>query len=122
MTLGRIGLFAAMVAIIGYIGFHITTLLSPPALELSLPAQGLTTSSHIIEIMGKTAPGARVEINGTPLPPTKEGLFRHTLVVNDGINTILVKAQKRHSRARLIERQIFILGENKISKTAGAGI
>lgn len=122
MTLGKITTIAVMLGVFGYIGFHIGALLRPPALELSLPPQGLTTSSHIIEIAGKASPGARVEINGTPLPPTKEGVFRHTLSVNDGINTISVKARKRHSRERLIERQIFILGENKISKTAGGGI
>ena len=122
MSLGKITTLLIMLGLVGFVGVHMITLIAPPALELFSPPQGLTTSSHVIELRGKASPGAQVEINGTSLPPTNAGLFRHELTVNDGINTIMVKARKRYSKERLIERQVFILGENKISKAVGGGI
>ncbi|GEM_PF-4687988 len=123
MTLHRLGFLAIVIAIVGYIGIHVGGLIVPPPLELTSPQNGLTTSSHLIELLGKTSAGAYVEVNGAPLPPTHEGVFRHTMVLRDGVNTIAVTARKRYSQTARIERQILILGsDNHISQKEGGGI
>lgn len=115
MSISRIITATVLVAILGYVGVHIAGLLAPPPLELMSPPQGLTTSNSTIEIKGKTLPGASVEINGSPLPALADGKFNHLLVLNGGINTIVVSARKRYSKPTVIERQIFILEGGKIS-------
>ncbi|OGL69131.1 hypothetical protein A3B21_03990 [Candidatus Uhrbacteria bacterium RIFCSPLOWO2_01_FULL_47_24] len=115
MTIGRVVTLVFILTVLGYIGSHLRSLLAPPPLELASPLQGLTTSNNIIEIKGKTLPGATVEINGSPLTTLTDGQFSHLLVLNGGINTIVVSAKKRYSRPTVIQRQIFILEGGKIS-------
>lgn len=116
MTLGRITVFICIIAIVGYVGFHLQSLLSAPLLELSSPPQGLTTANKTIEIKGKTEPGAVVNINEAPLPTPQSGEFSHLLVLSPGVNTIKVTAKKRYSKSAVIERQIFILNNESISQ------
>src|SRR3989338_9169017 len=115
MTIGRIITVGALIAILGYVGIHMVVLLAPPPLELVSPPKGLTTSNTVIEIQGKTLPRATVEINGSPLPALENGKFSHVLVLNRGINKIVVSAKKRYSKPAVIERQILILEGGKIS-------
>ena len=116
MSLQRIGISFVVIALVGYLGAHITSLLAPPPLEIAFPPEGFTTSNHILEIAGKTAPGALLEVNGSPLPSPPSGQFKHLLVLDRGLTTITVSARKRHSKSAVIERQIFILGGEKISQ------
>ncbi|MDO8505435.1 MAG: hypothetical protein Q7S48_02585 [bacterium] len=122
MSLQRIGICFVVLALFGYLGIHIVTLLLPPSLSIAFPPEGFTTSSHTIEIAGKTAPGAQVEVNGSPLPSPASGEFKHLLVLDRGLTTITVSARKRHSKSAVIERQIFILEGEKISQADRGGI
>lgn len=106
-----------MLALLGYVGVRLNTLLAPPFLEIAFPPEDFTTSNHILEIAGKTAPGALVEINGRLLPTPPSGEFKRLLVLDRGLTTFTVTARKKYSRPALIERQILILGgDNKISQ------
>lgn len=115
MTLGRIGALMMIAALVGYVGFNILRLLSAPTLTLFAPEQGLTTSSVTLEVRGKTVQSAEVRINGSLLPPAQGGEFKHELTLAKGVQTIVVEARKRYSRPATIERQVFILGSDKIS-------
>lgn len=115
MTLSKIGALVICVALVGYIGFNIQRLLVAPVLTLMAPEQGLTTSSATVQVRGKTTQGAEVRINGSLLPPSRNGEFRHQLTLAKGVQTITVEARKRYSRPATLERQVFILGSDKIS-------
>src|SRR3989338_1696452 len=103
MSLQRIGIGFVVIALLGYLGVQITTLLTPPPLEIAFPPEGFTTSNHTLEIAGKTAPGALLEVNGSPLPSPPSGEFKHLLVLDRGLTTITVTARKKHSKSALIE-------------------
>lgn len=122
MTIGRLGALLTIIILIGYVGFNIQRLVVAPALTLSAPAQGLTTSSATLEVRGKTTPGAEVRINGSLLPPLRNGEFSHELTLAKGVQTITVEARKRYSNPATIERQVFILGSDKISQGNTGGI
>lgn len=122
MTLSRIIILTITLAILGYLGSQLRTLRTAPPLELYSPPPVLTTSNKVIEIKGKTIPGAEVEVNGVNLPILRTGEFEQILVLGRGVNTIVVTAKKRYSKPATIERQIFILEGDKITQGAGGGI
>lgn len=122
MTISRLAVLVIIMGFTGYIGFNIHRLLAEPALTLFAPAPGLTTSSATVEVRGKTAAGAEVRINGSLLPPLPSGEFKHPLTLAKGVQTITVEARKRYSRPATIERQVFILGSDKISQSNTGGI
>ena len=122
MTLNRIISLVVLVLIVGYLGFHLYGLIAPPPLEVLLPVQGLTTSSKIIEIKGRTMPGARVEVNGNPIMSDRTGEFGQTLVLSGGINTLTISARKRYSRPATTIRQILILDGQRVSTSTRGGI
>lgn len=103
-------------AILGYLGVHLINFVAPPDLALAFPPPEFTTSDHTVEIVGQTSPGARLEINGSPFPAPASGLFKHLLVLNDGVTVITIKARKRYSRAATIESHILVHSEDKISQ------
>ncbi len=116
MTLGRLLALTLVFAVLGYLGVHMINFISPPPLALAFPPPGFITANHAIEIIGQTAPGARLEINGRPFPAPANGLFKHLLVLNDGVTVITIKARKRYGRVATIERQILVRNENQISR------
>ena len=122
MTISRLIVLVIALGLTGYIGINIQRLRAPPPLTLLAPAPGLTTSSATVEIRGKTVPGAQVRINGALLPPFLNGEFGHLLTLGKGVNTLTVEARKRYSKPSIIERQIFILGGEKISARETAKI
>lgn len=122
MTLGRISILLITLAILAFFGIHLQNLIAPPALTVDTPQQGLVTSNHAIEIKGKTAPGARVEINQSPLLTLQSGQFSRTLVLPKGVSTIEISARKRYGRPAKVVREVLILEGKKISKGEGGGI
>lgn len=116
MSFNRLVVILCIVGIFAYVGFHIYGLIAPPRLDIFSPEQGLTTLINNIEVRGKTAPGAVVEINGSSIAPPQSGEFRHLLVLDPGINNITISARKRYSRTAVIERQVLILQTGSISK------
>lgn len=122
MTLGRMGILTVIVALVALFGTQVHALRAAPILEILSPSQGLRSTQAAIEIVGKTEPGARVEVNGTPLPATATGEFRHLLMLQRGLNTIMVSAQRRYSRSATIERQVMILTDSPLTHDYGKGI
>lgn len=116
MSFSRLLVVLIIVVVLAYVGFHIYGLFAPPPLDIFSPEQGLTTLINNIEVRGKTAPGAVVEINGSSIAPPQSGEFRHLLVLDPGVNNITISARKRYGKPAVIERQVLILQTGSISK------
>lgn len=116
MTLRRLTILLASAALAAYIGLQIRGLRLAPPLELYSPVPGLTTADSVVELSGKTAPGALLEVNGAVLTPSRFGQFSRKMVLNRGLNTIVVTARRRYSKMATVERQVFILEGNRLSK------
>lgn len=116
------GILIVVVALVALFGTQVHALRAAPILELLSPPPGLESARSAIEIVGKTEPGARVEVNGAPLPAAANGEFRHLLMLKDGLNTIVVSARRRYSRPITIERQVMILKDTSISHNYAPGL
>lgn len=62
----------------------------PPKLEVSFPPE--TVSDPQVVLSGTAEPGAKVYVNGDPVPASAGGGFEHHLRLKQGINVILVEA------------------------------
>jgi hypothetical protein len=96
-----------VVAILLYLGWEVSKIVSPPSLKLFEPPENYITGESLISIVGSTDPEAQVIINGDEIFVDKDGSFSETLVLESGINTIIVEAKKPRSRPITINRQVL---------------
>lgn len=107
-----IGLFLA--SIITYIGLQIYKFQSPPALTVSEPTDEMTTENEKIWVRGTTLPEAQVEINEHLITVSEDGDFEYEITLNEGINTITIKALKNSNNVlETIETRKVIYNKSK---------
>ena len=62
----------------------------PPILRVSFPPSTMYGGRYTLK--GKTEPGARVFVGGKRIKTSRDGRFRHNLMLRPGINVIVVEA------------------------------
>ncbi len=81
---------------------------SPPPLEIYTPQDGQILKSNKTEIVGRTNYQAAVEIDGLPIELSKDGSFRHEVLLEEGEHTILIKATSRSGKVREVKRRVIV--------------
>jgi len=61
----------------------------PPQLELALPEEA---KSRELQLTGRTEPDASLYISGQPITLASDGGFRHSVILEPGINVLVVEA------------------------------
>ncbi len=100
-SLIRYGL--AIVAIImcaTYLGAQLGNLIAPPNLAIQSPENGLSTNKKTIDVTGTTNKEADIYINNELVTNRSDDMFRATLTLNPGTNTIVIRAEKKHGRKK----------------------
>lgn len=97
-----------VIACIGYLGFRLKNIISPPILTITNPMSDLTIEKNYIDIQGLTEPEAEVTINGEIVLTDPAGFFIKKVSLKSGLNTISIAAQKKYSRKNLIEKKILV--------------
>lgn len=93
---------------VSYVAYECRGFVFAPPLAVWSPSENLVTDERYILLEGKTAPGTQVSVNGSQVLPTLDGHFSLRVALQDGLNTLEVKAFKRSSRPRVIERTILV--------------
>lgn len=107
---------------IGYVAYESRSLVFAPPLAVWSPSENVVTGERYILLEGKTTPGTRVSANGSLVLPNLDGHFSERVALQDGLNTLEVKAFKRYSRPRVIERTILVSrSDPKLSHNYGTG-
>ncbi len=91
-----------------YLVFYLRNILSAPDLEIIYPDKNLTTTEHNIVIEGQTSPLAEVRINGEEVLNGEDGYFTKEIPLKEGLNSIVIKAKKKHSKENSVSRQILL--------------
>jgi cytoskeletal protein RodZ len=91
-----------------YLGFLLKNIFQPPLLELLNPAEDKTTTERQLEIKGRTEPETDVTINDQTVQVAADGSFNEAVYLEPGLNTITVKANKKHSRQASIVRHVLL--------------
>jgi hypothetical protein len=76
------------------------------SLEISSPENGATVSTAVLEVAGKTVPGAEVFVNETLVKLDKNGNFRQRVTLQEGENFILITAGNETGDAE-VERTVY---------------
>lgn len=92
--------------ILGYIGFEVRNILRPPKLFLTTPIEGDIVYSSPVQVKGFTEKEARVFLNGQEIQTDIEGNFFHEVDLKEGLNTIIVGAEKKHGKSNSLTRHI----------------
>lgn len=96
------------IAVLVYLGLEIRNFTAPPSLVVVSPPDQTTTTSRSVELAGTTTPEATVTVNGKAVLVDRQGAFSEQLDLQDGLNTVIVKAQKKHGKASTVVRQILV--------------
>jgi len=107
-----------------YLGFCLKKIIAPPLVEITGPADNLSTTSNFIVVSGKTEREAEVAINGEPISLNQqddESVFTKKVNLKSGLNIIVITARKKYGREITIKRQILVnelVGKADISLSA----
>jgi len=98
--------FVAMVVI--YFGLQVERLITPPVLAILAPSHDLRTHDRQIVVRGSTDVTASVTINTVAVNVDEQGNFSESIDLSPGLNTLEIKAAKKHRSARTITRQVLV--------------
>lgn len=107
-VLKRSAISICVLMLLVYLGLKVRTILTPPALSLTSPAQDMTTRTPSVLVEGTTEHEATVTINGQQALIDQNGHFSETLDLEPGLNSIKVAAKKERSRNTIVSRQVVL--------------
>jgi len=90
-----------------YLGFSLERIVSPPLLKIYYPLDNLTTDDNLLQLSGWTEDGVNLSINGEEILLDADGNFKKDINLKRGLNKIIIKAKKRYSKIREIEKQVL---------------
>lgn len=102
---GTTGVIAAIC--LSYLGMQVRHTVRPPELTLVGPSEGLISNTHEVSVSGLTEPEVKVAINGQSVMSDEQGRFNQALVLQPGINTVVVTAEKKHGKTTQTTRHII---------------
>ncbi|MCH7492125.1 helix-turn-helix domain-containing protein [Patescibacteria group bacterium] len=100
-----IGLVIA--AALTYFGIVVVKIFSPPSLTVDYPSDSITVRDTMIDIRGSTEPEIQLKINGREIFLDAKGNFLETVILSEGLNTIIITAEKRQSKVTEIRRTVL---------------
>jgi len=88
-----------------------------PSIEVNIPAREdnsplIETSEQFFTIQGMINPQDSITINGEAAPVNEKGVFVKEVLLNPGLNTFEIRAQRPLGRETMIVREIFNITEN----------
>lgn len=104
----NIVLILVVLAVVGYLGSQVWSLLSPPSLEVFYPVEDYASQNSFIKIMGRVEKGAKLELNGNEIAADSQGWFSVDMDLNTGLNIIKIEAEKSYGRSRIVYRRIMV--------------
>ncbi len=102
-----------VVVCLGYLGFKVKAIVTPPQLVVTQPADNLVTEEKFIEIVGQVEPQATLAINGQQVLIDQDSRFAETIDLQPGVNIIEITAEKRHGKQTKIYRQVVLLAQEE---------
>lgn len=102
----RIALACVLIGVLGgYVGGEIVRLLRPPEVSVTAPIEATMVTTPTIDVVGTAETEARIIVNDAYVS-NDGGVFHATIDLQEGVNTIIVRAFRRHGRDRVITRTV----------------
>ncbi len=100
-------IFSGIVII--YAFFRILNYARGPAIIITEPENGITTSINTIIIRGQALRINKLTINGNPITTDEQGFWSHEIIVFEGLNKITIVAEDQFGRST--NRGLDIVGK-----------
>lgn len=117
------GVSLTAVFLLGYLGFQVKQIVTPPQLQLFAPLDGMVTKDQAVEVKGKTDSEVKVRINGKEIKHSEQGVFNEPLTLTPGVNTIIISATTKHGKTSTLTRYVvaqkdaqFTLGQSNVTR------
>jgi cytoskeletal protein RodZ len=82
-------------AILLYIGWQVIILTAPPKLHVISPEDNINIEGSSVNVEGNTDPGATLKINGIEVGIDQKGIFKESISLQSGVNTITIRAENK---------------------------
>jgi hypothetical protein len=106
-----------------YFWMVIRNIVSPPAITLNSPPDGLVTTERTVTIDGRTENEVALRINGKYVAPDSLGNFKDTLELQEGLNVVKVVGMKKHGKEAVVIRRIIVEPKDRpTAALSGSGI
>lgn len=97
------------VGVLIYLGLEVRNFTAPPMLAITEPPEQFTTTEHSIELSGTTDPEVSVTVNGRMIFVDHQGSFNELLDLQDGLNTVVIRAVKKRGISTSLTRSILVI-------------
>lgn len=95
-----------VVGIVGYLAFQVRDIIAPPSVVLLTPEDESMTNIPTILVDGYVDTEATVYINGDQVVLNSDFSFESQIDLQQGLNVIVVEAERRYSRRARVERHV----------------
>ncbi|MFA5051746.1 MAG: helix-turn-helix domain-containing protein [Patescibacteria group bacterium] len=107
-VLKLVGIGLLILVGLGYVGFEVMKIFSPPALTVVTPTDYLTVTAVSLPVAGSTDPDATLTVNDKQIFLDEKGNFSETISLQEGLNVITISAEKKRSKATVVTRRILL--------------
>ena len=90
-----------------YLGINLRGTFSAPPLDLETPIDNAVSAEPNLLVKGTTNPETRVQINGHEVISNIKGIFEEPIVLNPGLNVIVVRAIKKYGQSTTLIRNVI---------------
>jgi len=91
-----------------YLWFEYRFLVGAPFLEVSQPADQLSTTQDEVIVSGRTDPEAKVSINEQEIQVDQNGKFSQQIKLSNNVNDIKVSAVSKSGKQAHVQRTVFL--------------
>ncbi len=97
---------------VGYLGFQIYGITTPPKLVIFTPIEGQVSARTEIAVQGATDKECHLEANGQEIKVDEKGQFNTTILLADGVNTLTLSTTKKHGKTTTVVRHVVVNDRN----------
>ena len=106
--LKNILLLIVAVVLFSYLGYYLLNTFSLPKVEIYQPPDNLVTQDNFVDVIGRADSKTQITINDKPITKDADGNFQERINLDKGINTIIISAQDKYSRKKIITKQVLV--------------
>lgn len=104
----------------GYLFYQYYAFAGAPVLIVDQPKTDFTTSTTVLNVVGRTDRDAEVFINGQKISVGEKGTFSAQLTLAEGANTINIQSQNKLGRKNQVVRTVVVEAQKEVVATDSA--
>ncbi len=106
-VLAVLGVLVLVAGVLGYLLWQFSSLAAAPSLTVNSPATDKVLSGAVIDVSGRTTPGADISVNDSPVLSDTDGNFSEKVALQDGVNVIRVSAKSKLGKTTTVTRNVL---------------